>query len=64
MRVQASRRYPRALILAIFSLSFFAGIILRIVMQQWMVSNFELIKKIQAKEEEVILEHTLNQYNF
>ncbi|MBI2029696.1 hypothetical protein HYT02_04725 [Candidatus Gottesmanbacteria bacterium] len=64
MHSKSSSSYPLALILATFSLSLFAGIILSLVIQQWFFSNFELIKKIQAKEEEVILENTLNKYNF
>lgn len=64
MHAKASTGYPLALILATFSLSLFAGIILSLVIQQWFFSNFEVIKKIQAKEEETILENTLDKYNF
>lgn len=59
-----SANHQLPLIFAIFSLSIFAGIILSLIIQQWLFSNIDIVKKIQAKEEEAILEQTLSRYSF
>ena len=52
------------LIIATFLLSIFSGILLSIIIQQWLFSHFDIVKKIQAQEEQLLLEQTLDQYIF
>lgn len=51
------------LMIAVFLLSIFAGIILNIVIRQWFASNTKLIKQIQAKEESQRLDFLLEKFS-
>lgn len=44
------------LIISIFILSIFIGIFITLTVRKWMVSNFDIVKKIQAQEESRRLE--------
>lgn len=48
------------LIAAVFILSVFIGIILSIVIKQWLVANIDFVKSIQTKEESKQFEKLLD----
>lgn len=52
------------LIIATFVLSIFAGILLSLVVRQWMLSNIEVIKRVQAREEALKIERLLDQSTY
>lgn len=49
--------------LAVFILSVFAGVILSIIVKQWVLSNINIVKQTQAKEETNRLNLLLDKYN-
>ncbi len=51
------------LLTAIFILSIFAGVLLNIVIKHWVLTNIDVIRRAQAKEEALKIEKLLNRYN-
>ena len=51
------------LMIAVFLLSVFAGIILSIIIRQWLISNMKIIKQTQAKEESQRLDLLLDKFS-
>lgn len=48
------------LIISIFILSIFIGIFITLTVRKWMVTNFDIVNKIQAQEESRRLEKLLD----
>lgn len=63
-KIQEENKKQLPLITAIFFLSIFAGVLLSIIIQQWLFSHIDIVNAIQTKEEELLLEKTLDQYSY
>lgn len=51
------------LIISVFILSIFIGILLTVTVRKWLVSNFEVVQKIQAQEESRRIEKLFDKFD-
>lgn len=52
------------LLIAVFVLSVFVGIITSILIRQWLIKNMDLLKQIQYQQEVKQIDKLLEKYNY